>query len=222
MNNPLKYTDPQGHVPWLAVAAGIGAAINVSAAVASSMATGRWEQMSARERTAMIVGSAASGALSGALSAVGGPWIAGAFVGRLSQAGMTLGFDILGTVGSEVVGSVIEGGINAIGTSQSFQPESPSMSGALSDGAVGLVIREIDYDDVDSVSSLWRSLRGPNGPRPALHQSYQLGQYNDLWSITRFNRKAYLVNAGLSGLFGVGVSAADCASRRCLEDSSYP
>lgn len=72
----------------------------------------------------------------------------------------------------------------------------------------------IGYDQAATLPELRQSLQGPPGPRPSSWQGARLNQYNAVAAATRFNRRAYLANAVISGLVGVGVSAMSGAAQQ--------
>ncbi len=71
LNNPLKFTDPRGHFAWIVAAAAGGAIINAGLTFVAEVIVHKGDLSKVNYRS--VATAAASGAVSGALVAAGGP-----------------------------------------------------------------------------------------------------------------------------------------------------
>ena len=131
--NPLSYEDPTGEVPWVVAGAAIGAAVNVGITLVANASQGQsttWQQVGA---------AAASGAIAGAYSALGGPL--GGTIARAIGARATSGLATTGSAAFSAAGGYVgQVAANCIDPENASSPLNAALWAGVGGGLAGRFI----------------------------------------------------------------------------------
>ncbi|NOK70217.1 MAG: hypothetical protein GFH27_549323n66 [Chloroflexi bacterium AL-W] len=201
-NNPVRYTDPSGHLAWVAGAAAIGAGINLAGYIATQKLSGQAISPGG------IAQAAVSGAIGGALTAVGGP-IAGIFAGKIGTVAATAIVSFGSSITAELVGTGVGLGVNQMmgihDENLTFDPVKTVVGAAVDTVAIGPLAGSWDPPGMHT----WRGVRNAMEGR-SIRAKYQREQQHNL----RHNRTVLRMNVAASTTAGVaGSGAYDIVSR---------
>jgi hypothetical protein len=189
-NNPVRYTDPTGHFAWILDAAVIGAAINTVAYAVVQRATGG-------EITAGGLAVAAfSGLATGALTAAGGPLVAGLAaryaMGAAGKFAINTSISVGASVLSDAAGSALSKPVDVIQEKISGKKPGETtpdpLKAATSGGVSSLSSFAGELDGMADLATANRTMNGPTPPKYAWSKS-MLNDYSTQQAIRGSNAK---------------------------------